>query len=82
VGAFADQGGFIDPKRIAFDNLEPLTMFLLQLAKRREAAAVALDGYDGRAGVEQCPGETPGPRPYFIDSLALKLARNCGDTRQ
>src|SRR5687768_15568612 len=82
MGAVAGLGALVDPHRVAFDDLEPLRIFLLELGEDREAAAVALDGDDVGPSVEQRPGQPAGTRPDLIDRLSLERPRNRGDPRQ
>lgn len=47
-----EQGAGVDFQRVALDHLEAIGIDLAQLGERGEAAAVALDRGDARAGGE------------------------------
>src|SRR5687768_5714585 len=82
MGAVAGLGALVDAHRVAFDDLEALRIFLLELGQGRPTAAIALDRDDVRSGVEQRPSQSAGAWPDLIDSLAVQRSRNGGDPRQ
>ena len=54
----------------------------LQLGERRDAAPVALDRDDRRAGIEQRAGQAAGAGADFIDRCAFERPGDRGDPRQ
>ena len=71
--------GFVDPECIAVDDPQPSLRRLGHFGESGEAARVALDGDDLRAGAKQRAGEASGTRSDFVDALPRKVARNAGD---
>ena len=79
MGAFADRRDFVDLERVFLDQRELAGKVAVELGQCGQAAPVALDRDDLRAGVEQGAGQAAGAGADFVDGGAVERAGEGGD---
>ncbi len=70
----------IDFQRVAGNDPQPSVKFGFKLCQSGNAPAIAFNGDNPCAGLEQCAGEAAGTGPYLVDGGSLKRSRNGGNT--